>query len=170
MEATLIIAIILSTLMTYVVYSDLRFYIIPNWLCGAVIALYPVMLLLTPEIVDWLDGLMFLGIMFTVGLLIFTLNWMGGGDVKLLAALALWTGWEGAGKEFLIYTVLFGGVLSLLLLLLRFILPMVLAQFMYKPIILPSVVSHGKPVPYGVAIAAAFLLLLWKEFIPGVVL
>jgi prepilin peptidase CpaA len=49
---------------------------------------------------------------FAAGALAFHLNLLGGGDVKLMAAGALWTG-AAVADEFLIMTLLAGGVLAL---------------------------------------------------------
>lgn len=82
---------------------------------------------------------------FAFGALAFSLNLLGGGDVKLLAAGALWTGAPAAGA-FLMATVLAGGVLAL-------------------GFLIAGIASRGfgglarKPsLPYGVAIAAGGIL------------
>jgi prepilin peptidase CpaA len=84
----------------------------------------------------------------------YSYGWMGGGDVKLLAAVTLWLGLPYL-PVFLMWTSLFGGLLTLSMLLYR---------------ALPRNVLRGQPawasrlhlsttrVPYGVAIAFAALL------------
>lgn len=62
---------------------------------------------------------------------------MGGGDAKLLAACALWTGWSELPR-FLITTSLAGGLLALIILCLR------------QP-------EERRRLPYGIAIAAGGL-------------
>jgi prepilin peptidase CpaA len=81
-------------------------------------------------------------------------GWIGGGDAKLAAATALWLGW-GHLYEYLIYASLLGGALTLLILEFRKrSLPPALANQ-------PWVVRLHEPaggVPYGIALAAAALL------------
>ena len=51
-------------------------------------------------------------------MVLFGLNLVGGGDAKLLAASALWIGYEQL-VPFLLYVTIFGGALALLLLAYR---------------------------------------------------
>ena len=52
------------------------------------------------------------------GMLLFSLNLVGGGDAKLLAAAALWIGYDQL-VPFLFYVTIFGGALALILLAYR---------------------------------------------------
>ncbi|MDG5489468.1 prepilin peptidase [Sphingomonas sp. BGYR3] len=73
----------------------------------------------------------------------FHLGMMGGGDVKMIAALALWLP-VGALVWMLVLMSIFGGVLTLI---------MVIDHWRLK--------REGRPeIPYGVAIAAATLMIL----------
>ncbi|MCC7260371.1 MAG: prepilin peptidase, partial [Alphaproteobacteria bacterium] len=138
---------------------DLTRYIIPNWIVGIIILLYPVMLVMTPESVDWVSGLTAFAVMFVAGMFIYALKLMGGGDIKLLAACALWTGTTEAW-DLAFYTAMLGGVLSLGLLLLR---PAVnwADSRLKKPLPLPRLLRPGEPVPYGLAITGAMLMVVW---------
>lgn len=84
----------------------------------------------------------------------FAMGWIGGGDAKLAAVIALWLGADHA-PWFMLYTALFGGVITLALLQFRTIdLPSTCRR-------LPWVMKlhqSGVGVPYGVAIALAGLL------------
>src|SRR5687768_12306866 len=53
-------------------------------------------------------------------LALFSFGWIGGGDAKLTAAVTLWLGADHA-LVYLLYTALFGGVLTLALLQFRLI-------------------------------------------------
>jgi prepilin peptidase CpaA len=90
-------------------------------------------------------------VMFAAGLALFHGGWMGGGDVKLLTAVSVWTGLQGLGT-FLVWTAIAGGVLVLQLLVLR-LLPL--------PGDLPRVLQRGAPIPYGVAIGAGAVMWLY---------
>jgi prepilin peptidase CpaA len=85
----------------------------------------------------------------------FARGWIGGGDAKLAAASALWLGWAHL-LDYVLYASLLGGGLTLLLL-----------EFRKWP--LPAPVRgqdwverlHDRQggVPYGIALAAAALLI-----------
>jgi len=84
----------------------------------------------------------------------FSRGWIGGGDAKLAAATALWLGWAQL-YEYLIYASLFGGALTLLLLEFRKrLLPPMLANQPW----LARLHEPNGGVPYGIALAAAALL------------
>ena len=89
-----------------------------------------------------------------VGFVFFARGWMGGGDAKLLAVTALWLGFEQM-PAFLVYTALFGAVLTLAILQLRLVgLPAFLGS---KPWI-TRLQSDRTGIPYGVAITLAALI------------
>jgi prepilin peptidase CpaA len=85
----------------------------------------------------------------------FTQGWIGGGDAKLAAATALWFGFAHL-LDYLLYAALFGGVLALILLEFRkHPLPRVLARQQW----ILRLHEKGGGVPYGIALAAAALLI-----------
>lgn len=86
------------------------------------------------------------------GMLLFSLNLLGGGDAKLLAAAALWIGYDQLGL-FLFSVTLFGGALALLLLAYRR-LP---AAALPLPAWAVRLHTAGGGMPYGIAIAAGAL-------------
>ncbi len=148
--------------MAAVFIYDLTRYVIPNWLNLAVLLLYPVYVVLSPADVDVLYGLLALGAVFAGGFALFAFNIMGAGDIKLLCALALWCGWSETLLKLLVYTGLLGGALALGIYILRLTLPALLAKRDTDTHI-PRLLTHGEPVPYGLAISVAFLILLWSE-------
>jgi len=84
----------------------------------------------------------------------FSQGWIGGGDAKLVAATALWFGFDNL-LDYLIYASLFGGALTLLLLQFRKLpLPAALAG---QPWIM-RLHESGGGIPYGIALAAAALV------------
>jgi prepilin peptidase CpaA len=84
----------------------------------------------------------------------FACGWIGGGDAKLAAATALWLGFSHL-FDYLVYASLLGGALTLLIVQFRTLpMPRVLigkewAERLHR---------QGGGVPYGIALAAAALL------------
>ena len=84
----------------------------------------------------------------------FAFGWVGGGDAKLAASVALWFGFDHL-LDFLLYASLFGGALTLLLLQARqWPLPQALGR---QPWLLKL---HDKEtgIPYGIALALGALM------------
>lgn len=89
-----------------------------------------------------------------VGMGMFAMNWIGGGDAKLLAASMLWMGASG-GLPFVLYTAIAGGGFCLLLMTARSHLPF-FAQT--GPGWVMRLMQPQGDIPYGVAIAIGALL------------
>lgn len=157
-----IITIYLIFSMLAVMVFDVTRYIIPNWLVGSLLALYPVAVWLTPQAVDWKMAIAGMLIVFAVGYWVFAMKWMGGGDIKLITACALWVGWQ-ALAEFIFVTALLGGVFAVLLLAARKWLPLMIRR--ETP--WPRILRDNEPIPYGVAIAITFLLLIFSGRLLG---
>jgi prepilin peptidase CpaA len=89
-----------------------------------------------------------------VAFLCFACRWIGGGDAKLAAATALWLGF-GNLFDYLIYTSILGGALTLIIVLFRTIpLPAVLVGSQWAE----RLHRHDGGIPYGIALAAAALI------------
>ncbi len=155
-------AVALSAAMLVVVVLDATRYIIPNTLNGGIILLFALGCFLLP--LHPLPSLGAAAIMLILGLGLFALGLMGGGDIKLLVALTLWTGWNIASLQFIFATAIFGGVLVLMVLPARKLLPSLWTNKGKTP---PRLLRRGEPVPYGIAIAAAFLWIVWRGMVPG---
>ena len=86
---------------------------------------------------------------------LFALGWIGGGDAKLAAATALWLGW-GTLLDYSLSAAIYGGALTIVILLgRRFVLPMWLSRHAW----IARLHDPKTGVPYGVALAAAGLML-----------
>jgi prepilin peptidase CpaA len=94
----------------------------------------------------------------------FSQGWIGGGDAKLAAATALWFGFDNL-LDYLVYASLFGGVLTVALIMFRKLpLPGPLAR---QPWIL-RLHDEGGGIPYGIALAIAALVIYPKTiWMPG---
>lgn len=135
--------------------SDLMTMTIPNRLSlllavGAVLAN-----------VDAGSGFVDIGFDVAAGLLVFLLCFclfasgvMGGGDAKLLSACALWYGLNSSLLAFLLYVSLMGGVLTVLIVMLRSSQHVLLAA----GIPIPGLLLTAKKIPYAIAIAAGAFL------------
>lgn len=134
--------------------GDLRSFRIPNRLVLLVIGFYPAHLLASPVPVDWLTGLICGALVFFCGFFAFSRGLIGGGDVKLLAAVSLWAG-PHLVFPVLLLTMASGGVLALVFL----VHAMIQSRSRVSANVLTLGTALSAPVPYGIAIAigAAYL-------------
>lgn len=96
-----------------------------------------------------------------IGFACFALGWIGGGDAKLAAATALWLGWAQL-LEYAVYASLIGGVLTLALLSLR--RAPLHPAFLLREGWYARITDEKTGIPYGIALAAAGLLLYPSSF------
>lgn len=142
------------TLLIVAAVFDAWKYIIPNQVTFGLAGLFPITAPFLPTPVEWLSHLGAGGAVFAVGMVFFALGRLGGGDVKLVTAVSLWTGFDYL-LEFLVYASLAGGVLALLLILGRHLMR---ARDEAGGLALPQVLRRGESIPYGLAIAPAAIL------------
>ncbi len=143
---------------------DLKEFRIPNAIPLALIALFLIKAAATGDVAVWPTHLVAFGVTFAFGLLAFALGLLGGGDIKLITALALWFG-TSALPSFLAITAIGGGLLALILLALRCLVNR-------RPAMAPSTgATHGvrlldrkAPVPYALPITFAALWLEWQGY------
>jgi prepilin peptidase CpaA len=93
-------------------------------------------------------------LVFAVVFFMFAMGWIGGGDAKLASATALWLGFDQLLPYF-IWASLFGGVLTFLIIRFRL---MPLPQFLEEAEWAKRLHRMDAGVPYGIALAAAALL------------
>lgn len=93
-------------------------------------------------------------IVLAVSFVFFSFGWMGGGDAKLAAATALWFGFSQNLIEYLVLSGLYGGILTVAL---------ILARAQPVPLIIPGqawltrLLDQETGIPYGIALALAGL-------------
>ncbi|MGB7405482.1 MAG: prepilin peptidase [Pacificimonas sp.] len=142
--------IALATLLVVAAISDIRARRIPNALCLAIAALSPVYWWAQP--VAFVPTLAFQAALALVILIVFglfwTLGWLGGGDVKLKVATALWLPLAPL-MNMLLWMAMAGATLSLV----------VWAAHKRWP------ERTDKRVPYGVAIAFGGLAVVGKPIL-----
>lgn len=136
---------ILVALVTWAAFNDVKEYKIPNVIVLAIMVLYIPFILTAPMHINFLDGLTTFAIVLVAGFALFAVGIIGAGDIKLFAAVALWTG--SASLMTMFTTVAFtGGGLAIV-----YLAQLYLQKFTglkdkdYKPTMLV--------LPYGVAIA-----------------
>lgn len=149
-----VILLIFPLLMAFAAASDLLTMRISNRLVLLLVAAFlPVALIagLPPQQLAMHAA--FAGLVLVVAFAFFAFGWIGGGDAKFAAATALWLGGE-ALLPYIVYAGLFGGALTLVVLLLR--------RLPLTPLIagtgwLARLHEAKAGVPYGIALAAAGL-------------
>ena len=143
------IFLIFPLCMAVAALSDLFTMTIPNRvsiiLVGAFVLVVPFSGL-APSVI----GMHFLGaaIVFAVCFGFFALNVMGGGDAKLLSAAALWFGFDQSLLAFAVYVSLIGGMMTVLIVVLRSRSDLLSAI----GVAMPHSLMHAKKIPYGIAI------------------
>ncbi|MEX2648229.1 MAG: prepilin peptidase [Alphaproteobacteria bacterium] len=150
--AWIALALVFPAVLIVAAVTDVISFTIPNALsivlAGAFLVLAPIAgLSLNETLFHALAGLATLGL----GFGLFLLNVVGGGDVKLLAATAVWTGWPHLGP-FLLAVALAGGLVAAALIVAR--------RVARRAPVDPTtrwgrLMSPKEGVPYGVAIAIA---------------
>jgi prepilin peptidase CpaA len=155
--------------MAYAAASDLLTMRIPNWLSIALVAGF-IPFALAAGMDGWNIGMHLVCALVVLagGFALFAAGWIGGGDAKIAAAIAVWFGWSHL-VEFLVLSSILGGALTLLILVWRrWPVPARLhgAEWgarLHEP-------KQG--VPYGIAFAAAALHLypltpIWLRLLPA---
>lgn len=135
--------------------GDARRLLIPNRIVVGIAALYPIFVLASPIGVAWLAALGIGIAAFALGAVLFACGCAGGGDVKLIAATALWAG-PDLIAPFLIVTALAGGGVAIAVSRpVRAVIRRLGPVSDGIPACLPALKSG--PVPYGIAIACGGL-------------
>ena len=150
-----LLLLLFPALMAYAAASDLLTMTIPNRLSILLIAGFVAMAILTgmPTKTFGLHvgaGLMVLVITFSM----FAFGWIGGGDAKLAAATGLWCGFAVL-LDYLLMASVLGGLMTLAILYWRTLL---LPEFAMKIEWVSRLHHHKTGIPYGIALAAAGLL------------
>ena len=154
--------------MAYAAASDLLTMTISNKLALALLAGFAVM---APVVgMGWQVVALHVAagaLVLAFGFAFFAAGWIGGGDAKLAAAVALWIGW-GDLLEYATLAAVFGGALTLIILAFR---QSVLPAFVIRQPWVQRLHDEKGGVPYGVALAAAGLAMyphtIWLRVVLG---
>lgn len=148
-----LIIVLLFLLLAGAIQDGLRLRI-SDWISGGIaVGAFVALMLDGPVAGLWQNFALFAGVL-AVGTFMFGRGWMGGGDIKLLAASALWFDLSN-GWRLLIAIALAGGVEALLIIVLRR-LPW--PDGLRSKLLL---LKRGGPIPYGIAIALGVVLMGW---------
>ena len=147
--------LLFPALMAFAATSDLVTMTISNRISIALGAAFIVLALVTgmsPAAIGWhvAAGALVL----VAGFAFFSCGWIGGGDAKLAAAIALWFGFDYL-LPYLVYASFLGGILTFAMLRFR---TMPLPVFLAQPWIM-RLHDKREGVPYGIALAAAAMLM-----------
>lgn len=157
MIAQSLVFVVIPTLLIAAAIWDTARYTIPN-LIPALIALAFVLCALSSGLPLAAAGWNFaIGLLaLTIGFVLFALGFIGGGDAKLFAAIALIMGRDHA-LSYMLAAALFGGGLTIALIWLR---NMPVPAMLTSQAWLMRLHDPREGVPYGVALAAAAFVLL----------
>ena len=148
------LALLLYALLAIAAIQDGWSMKISNWVSGAIaVGAFVAVALDGPIVGLWQNLLLFAGVL-AIGTLLFGRNLMGGGDVKLLAAGALWCNFS-AGWKMLVAVAIAGGLETILILLLRGV------SWSERTLESVEFLRRRGGVPYGIAIAAGLILVTW---------
>jgi prepilin peptidase CpaA len=144
------LAIILSLLLVAVAVQDTFQRKISNYLVLAVLILAVAAAgVVGPSTALWQNGVLFV-LFLGVGMAVYAGGILGAGDIKLLAALALWCDLAGAPR-FIAAVFITGGLLAMIMLI----------RFAIRKGPLDVKAQERRSVPYGVAIAGGALFIVW---------
>jgi prepilin peptidase CpaA len=160
---TLIFQFCFIFLVSYAAISDYQRLKIPNWVSSSLCAAF----LLYAGF--FLTGSQFLGhvaagaTLFAIAIIFYALGMFGGGDAKLLGAIALWAGPHQI-YELAFLTGIIGGAMGMMLLGLRGLLRQ--RPALCGPVPLDRIVVWARDgvCPYGLAIGSAALICMPKMF------
>ena len=148
-------ALVFPALVILAGLRDAVSYTIPNWISVALVGAFPLAALAVGLGFPAMGLHLAIGAAgLVIGMIMFALGWIGGGDAKLFAAAALWLGWP-ASLPYLAVTGVAGGALATLLLTLRS--PLFRPFVVNGPGWFARLAEPGENVPYGLAIAAGAL-------------
>lgn len=151
-----LIFVVFPFCMVYAAISDMLSMTIANRVSLILVATFAVVAPLTG--MDWsVYGMHFAAgfAMLAVTFTLFAIGGMGGGDAKLIAATALWMGFNIHLVEYLVTSTVLGGVLTLAILSYR---GSVLAAYTGHNRFLRHLSDRSVGVPYGIALGVGGLV------------
>jgi len=155
---------VFAAVMAIAAFEDFRRLVIPNLLPIVMCAMWPLYVASASSLHEVLAALGCALAVFAVGAVLFALNKLGGGDVKLLAVATLWAGPAGT-PALLMLTGVLGGALALFLLMPFGNQLATAGRVMLGQSSLVPERGLATPVPYGIAIAGAGLIVVLSPYL-----
>lgn len=149
-EAPLWIGGLLAAVLTLAAIQDAAQLRISNLFPMGLILLGALAMILSGLRVDYWQNLLVFTLLIGFGTMLFAAGKMGGGDVKLFAAIGLWVDLTGA-LTLIASIFIAGGVLALLLITARTMVPAQVGESV-------KIMQKRAGIPYGVAIAAGAMI------------
>ena len=152
MISDLVPLVLVAPLLVATIWCDMRLLLIPNRLVAAMVIMA---LVLVPVLVPWHDALLRCAIsaaVFAVGFAGFSLKLIGGGDVKMLAALVLFV----PPDRIAVFCLLLSAAL-----LIGIALVQGLRQIAFRPTSGWGVLRERRRYPMGLSIGMTGLILPW---------
>jgi len=134
-------------------FFDLWKFTIPNVISLALVLLFFATVFVLGFPVDWLSHVGAGVAVLLVGMVAYHFGILGAGDVKLLAAVSLWAGFDDLVGYLVVVAVSGGGLVLGLWLIRRIVTGVIHYQSSLQHITLPRVLLPEEQVPYGAAIA-----------------
>ena len=151
-----VVLLVFPALMTFGAAMDLVTMTIPNKISIALIVGFLVAALLIGMPLQQFAVHLAVGFgMLIVGMVMFALRVVGGGDAKMLAAASLWVGFDQLGV-YMSYVAILGGLLAFSIILYR---TMILPQWLARQEWAMRLHRPTVGIPYGIAIGGAGLWL-----------
>lgn len=159
----LVIAVFAAILIVAAV-GDFRAFRIPNSLVLSVLVLYLAHVIASPKPVAWAYALIFAFVILAIGAGFFAARMMGGGDVKLMAAVSLWAAPQHLVSFFVV--TLLVAMLVACVMAARMAAADARSARGWSVMAAVSSIRHvpilKMSVPYGVGISAAGLYVAWR--------
>lgn len=151
-----LIFVVFPFCMVFAIISDVLSMTIANRVSILLVATFAIVAPLTG--MEWsaygwhfLAGMLVLCVTFAM----FAIGGMGGGDAKLLAATAVWMGFSMELMQYLVYGSIFGGLLTVAVILYR---GSTLSVFTGGNVFMRHFANEKVGIPYGVALGLSGLL------------
>ena len=154
------VLLIAAALLVAAAINDALHYRIPNKICVAMMLMFPLFVVTAPHGLDWKQNVMVFALILVSGLAMFMGHFAGAGDIKLLAVTGLWAG-PHLVAMFLVGTAVAGGLVAIGMAALTHMRNR--AAHLKRQ---PAVPVAKVPIPYGMAIAAGGLNILYRLLQP----
>ncbi len=154
---TYVFIIIYIACISYAMWTDATRMIIPNEVSIILTISFGLFAVQNLQLVPAAIHIGIALVVFAITFGCFVMHWMGGGDVKLLSALSAWMGPEHI-MPFLANVALFGGLLALIIIILRRAAETSVISSRYPTLCQRLIQTSSRHIPYAIPIGCAALI------------